>query len=283
MKRALVAGCGGLNGAYDAGVLSELGRQLGPTYFDAVYAASAGVFAAAFLVANQPNTIENTWRNLVDGTKAVNFANVFRGRAILDLEYLIEIFQNEKSRLDVEAIFASPVPLTLVVTDYATGIAQYVQPKRGTIFPLMIASAAMPVVHWPVRVGGGFYFDGGLSDPLPAAKAIADGYDHVVAVTNKPDGAYVGKRFNFSTFASGMLPHQTSHLIKTHKYRVMAVEQLMREDSRVTVIRPRESLPLRHILDTDKQRLNETVQRGIDDARLIIPKIREKLDRPGVS
>ena len=55
MKKALVVGSGGLNGAYSAGVVAELGRQLGPKHFDAVYASSVGVYAATFLVANQPD------------------------------------------------------------------------------------------------------------------------------------------------------------------------------------------------------------------------------------
>ena len=273
VKKALVVGSGGLNGAYSAGAVAELGRQLGPKYFDAVYASSVGVYAATFLVANQPDTYENTWRNLVDGKKLVNFGNVVHGRAILDLEYLAEIFQNEKSWLDTEAVFANQAP-TYAVTEYPSGKTRYVRPDRLNIFHLMSASSAMPFVHWPVEINGKLYVDGGLADPLPVQRALADGFDRVVAVTNKQSGVYVGKFYGFSKIASSMLPRHIAQLVKTYESRVRAAEEVISTDRRVIAIRPRRPLPLRHFIDTDKRRINEAVQMGIDDARAALQAIK---------
>lgn len=274
MRKALVVGSGGLNGAYGAGVIAELGRQLGPKYFDTVYASSVGVYAATFLVANQPDTIENTWRNLVNGKRLVNFGNVVRGRAILDLEYLAEIFQNEKSWLDTGAVFGTHVP-TYTVTEYLTGKTRYMRPNLQNLFQLMTASSAIPFIHWPVDIDGKLYIDGGLSDPLPVERALVDGYDRVVAVANKQDGTYVGKFYNLAKFTSTILPRHIAHLIKTYEDRVRTVEEVIDKDSRVVAIRPRRPLPLRHFIDTDKGRINEAVQMGVDDTRSALQAVKD--------
>ena len=96
VKKALVTGSGGLMGAYDAGVLVILGRELGADYFDSIYASSVGVFISTFFKSGQSDTIENTWRNLVHSKQLVNFTNPLRGKQVLDLEYLAEIFQDER-------------------------------------------------------------------------------------------------------------------------------------------------------------------------------------------
>lgn len=61
-KRILILGTGGLAGAYSAGFMAELGRKLGPNYFDEIYAYSVGSYIGTFYISKQPNTIENTWR-----------------------------------------------------------------------------------------------------------------------------------------------------------------------------------------------------------------------------
>lgn len=188
MKRALVVGGGGLAGAYGAGVVATLCRKLGHDYFDTVIASSVGVFAATFFAANQPSTIENTWRHLVDGRKLVNLFNPLFGREILDLEYLAEIFQNEKSALNVRRVFSSGVRIIYVLTQYPTGVVEHRIPTFDDIFDLMRASSALPLVHRPVLIDGRRYTDGGLSDSLPIGKALEENYDEIVAVYNKPRG-----------------------------------------------------------------------------------------------
>lgn len=266
MRKALAVGCGGLNGAYGAGAVAELGRQFGPRYFDAVYASSVGVYAAAFFVAGQPNTCENAWRNLVDGKKLVNFWNPIRGRAILDLEYLTEIFQDKRSYLDTRAVFIHNIPLIFTATEYSSGSARYLKPNSKNIFTLMTASTAVPFMHGPVKFEDMFYIDGGLSDPLPIAKACADGYEQIVAVSNKPAGTYVGKFHDFFRFVSTTLPPQIARLVETHKNRMRAMENLTKKDSRIVTIQPKRPLPLHHSLDTDKDRINEAITMGVEDA-----------------
>ena len=268
MRRALVVGMGGLRGGYDAGVVATLCRELGPDYFDAVFASSVGVFAATFFLANQPDTLERTWRNFVDGRKLVNFWNPLRRREVLDLEYLTGIFQNEISFLDVEKVFKASASLMYALTEYSSGKTVYRKPDRENLFECMQASAALPFAHRPVSIDNVRYVDGGLSCPLPVHKAIEDGYDEIIAVYNKPEGFYVEKRFRFfHPVASLFLPPSVAGLLTTYERKVREIEELISCNRHVTVIRPKTQIPLRSIRDTNKKRIHEAIDMGIIDAR----------------
>ncbi len=273
-KRALVVGLGGLYGAYDAGVLSELGRHLPRNYFDAVYACSAGVFAATFFVAGQPETIENTWRNLVCGRQLVNYLNPLRGRDILDIQYLTEIFQDQRSRLDTERAFHSPTKITYVLTDARNGRAVYRQPSTDNWSELMRATAAYPIVTKPVEIDGIVYRDGGLADPLPVQKALTDGYKEIVAVVNKERGAHVRRGHFFTELWRFFLPKPIRESLKSYRVRTKEIEGLLQSELRIPIIRPAKRLPSRHILDTNKKRLNLAIDAGISDAKEFIANLK---------
>lgn len=109
-RRALAVGGGGTCGSTIAGILYTFGKELGPDFFDAVYACSVGVYPSTFYIANQPTTINNTWRELVDGTKLVNPFNILIGRPVLKLEYLTRIFKSGISWLDTKAVLNGVTP-----------------------------------------------------------------------------------------------------------------------------------------------------------------------------
>src|SRR3989344_4456293 len=246
MRRALVVGMGGLRGGYDAGVVATLCRELGPDYFEVVFASSVGVFAATFFLANQPDSLESTWRNFVDGRKLVNFLNPLRRREVLDLEYLTGIFQNEISFLDVEKVFKVSASLMYALTEYSSGKTVYRKPDRKNLFECMRASAALPFAHRPVSIDNVRYIDGGLSCPLPIHKAIEEGFDEIIAVYNKPKGFYIGNRFKlFYPVGSLLLPSSIAGLLVAYERNIQEIEESLSRNRRVTIIRPKTQIPLR--------------------------------------
>ncbi len=267
-KRALVIGVGALRGAYDAGVAAELCRTLGAEHFDSFYGCSAGAYAAAFFIANQPGVIENVWRNHVYDGRLVNFLNPLWKRPMLDLEYMENLFQNGETRLCVEHITNASARLIIVVTRRDTGESVYVRPTKDMVLKLMNASSAVPFMHAPITIDHGIYIDGGLSDPLPFAKALTDGHDEVVVVYNKPKGFFVGSRYDtFSHLLAMSMPKHIAHLVRTLKLRFQEIEKELEQEPRLKVIRPKIQLPLKSILDTNKARLNACVDMGIADAQ----------------
>ena len=266
--RALVLGsCGPGNGAYLAGVTATLCTKLGPDYFNGLYGSSVGVYPITFYASNQPETIKNTWLNLSPGFKLINPLNPLRGKKILDLQYMIDIFQNEKSRLDVKKVFDYKKVLVYTLTDHNSGSAVYVEPNQENIFKYMIASAALPFVHGPVEIDGQKYIYGGLADPLPVVKALNDGWKEIVVVWHRPQNAAVTKTSHlFWNIISRFLPPHLSKLLRTSWKKIETIEGLMETDSRITIICPQKELPIKFTLDNRRSLWIKAFNLGEEDA-----------------
>lgn len=267
-KRALVLGTGALRGAYDAGVATTLCRELGHDFFDAIYGSSAGAYTATYFALNQPDDLENLWRNYLYGNRFINLLNPLYGYYIANLEYLAYLMQNGETTLHTENLSYITTRLRYVVTEQHTGRPIYIQPTQENVFDLNRASSAMPLVHPPVVLNGTSCIDGGLVDPLPFAKALEDGHDEVVVVYNKPKGFFVGNRYDTFSYLLAMgMPKQTAHLVRTLKFLLQEIERGLEQEPRLKIIRPKVQLPLKSILDTNKARLNACVDMGIADAK----------------
>lgn len=263
-KRALVGGSGGSWGAYEAAVFAELGRN--GEHFDAIYTSSASGFAAAYFGAGQPSKSEYVWRNLVTGSQLVNWTNRFRGREILDLEYLIDIFKGDPGRLDTEKLFASGVKIICAVSNAETGKVMYLTPSAQTIFQILIASAAVPLVHGQVRLPQGLCFDGGLIDPLPVIKAYEDGYREIVVVYNRSRDWQKDLGKNIMEKFAWFFPYPFP-LLKIRRKKMQEIEEFLYAHSEIAVIRPDTKLPPRHTFDFNHERINAAADIGIADAR----------------
>lgn len=266
-KRALVVGIGALRGAYDAGVLSVLFDTLGTDYFDTIYASSVGVFQSAFAIAGQADIGEKIWREKVHSRQLIRPWNPLLRRPILDLPYLIGVFQREETRLDTALVAASSTRLVYTVTELATGSSHYVTVNEENIFRTMMASAALPLLHPAVNLDGNKFVDGGLSDPLPIERAIADGHTEITVVYNKPKGFLIGNRFRKTArlIARGATKNLRQSIIGLDK-TYARIEELL-EQSSIQVIRPNIQLSLRSITDTNHQRLIQTIDQGRSDAK----------------
>lgn len=250
MKRALVLGSGGLSGAYDAGVAATLCRELKSGYFHSIYASSVGVYAAMFFAANQPDIIEEVWRNHVHGLQLVNPFNLWR-KPILGLSYLHKLFTKPPFMLDTRVIMNGTTRICFVATDCTLHRPTYFTPKQEEEILLFgRASAAVPFMHPSVEIQGRMYNDGCLTDLLPVQKALDDRHDGVIVISNKHPYHLRSLR--------NMRP---SYHKRWHR-----IEEVLGGDSRVKVIRPKSKLPGFLNFDSRKQRINQLVDLGISDA-----------------
>lgn len=273
MSTALVVGPGGLAGAYTGGVMAELGRHLKHDDFSAVYASSVGVYMAGFFLADQPDVIELTWREYVCGNQLVGFRKPLYNREWLDLEYLANILSDTTmpTTLDRKAVAENSTDFFCTLTDYKHGNPVYVQPDAQAMLPCMTASCAVPYLHSPVNIFGKRFVDGAIADPLPIDKAFADGADEVVVVHN---GLSLT---NFSHVlcagAAQFIPDPVGEQLKNHNAKLKKDKREMSNFANVTTISPPSSLPLWSFMDTNKKRLNQTIDMGIASARSALPKL----------
>lgn len=249
---ALILGPGGLYGGYGAGVASVLGRHI---KFDRFYGCSVGVFASTFSATEQFDVMLEVWRNHVHSKLLINFKNVVRGRNILDLEYLVGLFQKEPFLLDLKRLDQERSRLVHVLTEVKTGNAKYRHPSSHDVFNSMTASSAVPHIHPVVEIDGICYRDGALSNPYPIQRALADGFNRIIVVTNFPV-FYRSKLLYFSKLAR-----------KVHKKSIEEIMSILdlAEQHDIRLLRPEYSV-IRNEVDTHKERINQTIDIGIEDA-----------------
>lgn len=267
MKKALVVGSGSIRGAYDAAALTVLFDALGADYFDTVYATSVGVFQSTFGVAGQARVGEYIWSNCIHSAQLIKPWNPLLRRPILDLPYLINVFQRPNTYLDRMAVMRSRTKLLYTLTNETTGDPRYVVVNDENMFTTMKASSALLHAHPPVEFEGDKYVDGALSDPLPIQKAISDGHEEITVVYNKPKGFLVGDRYKKTAtlMAIGQTPPIKKRLCDL-PIQYERIETILQKDRRIRIIRPTTQLPLHAITDTNKQRMQATIAQGRNDA-----------------
>ncbi|MEA3201837.1 MAG: hypothetical protein QOE90_3265 [Thermoplasmata archaeon] len=176
-----------MRGAYAAGAI--MGLQQAGERFDAVYASSSGACSAAYFAAQQAEGLR-IWQEHLDGTKLIALRNLARGRPLLDLGYLVDEVFGRRVPLDLDAMRRAPHPTWVTVTHARTGEAEHRDLRREKA-PLetLRASAALPLAYGrSVRLGRERYVDGGLADPIPLRRALADGADEATVVLTRPRG-----------------------------------------------------------------------------------------------
>lgn len=271
-KRCLVLCGGGLKGAYGAGASATLCRHLGSSYFDEIRVASVGVFAGTFYIANQPDVIEDVWRNHVSGNKLFNIwhpVSLTNPKWFLDVDYLIDLFQKERSnRLDIDAFLSSSTKLVVPLTSRQTGETSYSSPTNSDeIFSFMRAASAVPFTYRCEKMGQECYIDGGLFDPIPLPENLDD-YESVLLVSNKPiDARFEGMLSNsFFKVLFALSPYYLN-LVTSYRDKVAFIEKTMSHESNISLIAPQHPLPIKNMFDTRKTVINESFSMGEEDAR----------------
>jgi predicted patatin/cPLA2 family phospholipase len=261
-KKALVLSGGSLRGAFQGGATSVLIEKLGPTHFDKIFASSVGTCHAPYYPANQSSELRDIWYNHVGGGKLINWGNAFRrGKNILDLEYLMNVFQNGQTRLDTDSAFSNGVAMTFTVTNKSTGEVEYMVPDANNVFLLMTASCSLPIGHSPVNINGGSYIDGSISDYTPVFKALEEGHEEVVVITNSPL-SYRGNKIA-NVLKTAKLGRKRGRNMEAQKRGTNLVSEW---DDRVKVIQPSEVLPVRYYWSDEISKLRDTFDIGLNAA-----------------
>lgn len=190
MKTGLVVEGGGMKCAYSAGVL-DVFLDEGLT-FDYCIGVSAGAANSASFLAGQRERNMRYYTQHVSDPKYISFGNFLRTGSLFGLQYIYGDLSNEggKDPLDYDAYHNNPTETYLAATDAMTGEARYFNKNeisRNSYQPIM-ASCALPVGCRPVSYEGHVYYDGGISDSIPAAHALAHGCDRLVILFSKPQG-----------------------------------------------------------------------------------------------
>ncbi|WP_446224557.1 patatin-like phospholipase family protein [Nocardia sp. IBHARD005] len=188
-RLALVIEGGGSRGVYSSGMVQAL-EELGLSkVFDAVYGTSAGAINGAWLLCGRAATGMRSWTDPAIMRRVVDPVRIFRGRPVFDLHYLVHRVYDGIEPMDFPAILANPTTFHPIATDIRTGqsvdLGPYITDKQ-TLMTALRASAGLPLLAGPpVALGGGNYFDGGLTETVPIRTAVAAGITHALVLRTR--------------------------------------------------------------------------------------------------
>lgn len=179
---AFVFSGGGNGGAAQVGMVRAL-LEAGIVP-DVVVGCSVGALNAAFMAVSptldRATELEDVWRfvgrgMVFSGTRRTVARNVIRRQDHLyepdGLRALIG------GSLGLADLGDGEIPIHVVTTDLGTGAPAWW--TGGDPVDILSASACLPGVFPPVRLGDSLHVDGGVLDPVPVARAVALGAQRV--------------------------------------------------------------------------------------------------------
>ena len=277
-KTALVLEGGAMRGMYTAAVLDVLMDE--GIEVDAIYATSAGVlFGVNYLSGQKGRAIrynkrfsrDKRYMGLYSLVTSGNIIN--RDFAFYEVPFTLDVF-------DDEAYKKSKTKMVATVTNVQTGGVEYME--IGSVLEQMEvlrAASAMPFVSHMVELDGQLYLDGGLSDSIPLKKCQEDGYERIVVVETRPKGYRKGKT---NPIAAKVFYSKYPNLVETINNRYKAYNAILQEieeldaKGEIVLVRPTKDLKLGRI-ESNPDRLQETYDLGIEDAKSLLPRIKTYL------
>jgi len=187
MKTGLVLEGGALRTIYSAGVCDALLDHNIPLP-DYVVGVSAGIAYGVSYLSQQKRRNLKLVTTYANDPRYMSKRNLLdpRNKAYFGLKFVYETIPNQLLPFDYDAFEAYPGTVEAVVTNLATGQAEYhAVPRRDCPNQQLIASCALPLLFPSIELDGQPYMDGGCADPIPWKRAIDAGCDRVVVVLTR--------------------------------------------------------------------------------------------------
>ena len=274
---------GGLRGIYGAGVMDyclDHGIRFG--YGIGVSAGSANIisYAAGQRGRNYHYFIDYSFRK-----EYMSVGNFLKKRCYLDMDYIYgTLYRKDGERpLDYPAVAASDMRLYVVATSALTGEPVYFTKEdlSQDRYDIIKASCSIPIVNRPYPVDGVPFYDGGISDPIPFRKALADGCSRVVVILTRPteEKRKEGPARLFSHALRREFPQAADRVcrrLELYRQQLEDLEQCRRQ-GRALVIAPETIYGMKTLTKDRKilQRLYDDGYRAAEQIETFIPKTEE--------
>lgn len=179
---------GGMRGIFGAGVTDCLLDE--KVYLPYCIGVSAGSANLISYIAKQRGRNYRFYTRYAMRPEYMSLQNFLKKRSYFDLDYVYGTLSvtGGEDPVDYDAFFNAGQTLITVATRADDGRPQYFTNAdfhTDDLSPLK-GSCAIPGVCKPYKVGDSLYFDGGVADPVPVEKALADGCDRLLVVLTKP-------------------------------------------------------------------------------------------------
>ncbi len=183
----IVPGClvlegGGWRGLYTIGLLDRFMQE--DVNLRTTIGVSAGALSGMCYLAGQIGLgvrIDLKYRH---DPKYVGLGALKRDHGITGFSYMYEHIINELG-LDKKRLMSTPRRLVVVAANMETGQAEYFEKGKCNLSAAIRASASVPFLSRPGRIGGVPYLDGGCAEKIPYEWAKNCGEEKIVVVKTR--------------------------------------------------------------------------------------------------
>lgn len=186
-QAGLVLEGGALKGVYTAGVIDfflDKGIE-----FSSVYGVSAGACSMCSYLSKQRGRALDVSIDYLDSKRYCSVESLLFTGDLFNVDTCYHLIPDYLHPYDYETFDRYEGRAFSVATDIQTGRPEYfrIRDMKKDIDKIR-ASASMPLVSRNVKIDGGLYLDGGISDSIPVQKSIIDGNRKNVVVMTKEVG-----------------------------------------------------------------------------------------------
>lgn len=176
---------GAFRGVYTSGVLDCLMEN--DINMSCTLGVSAGALVGAQYITGQIGRSARFNLTYRHHPRYVGIGAYRRNKGIIGFDYMFNEL-NEVEPLLEEKLYDPKRRFVVVATNVDTGEADYFEAgKCEDIFQVIRASASMPFMSRPVKVGEHGYLDGGIADKVPYGWALKEGYEKIIVIKTRED------------------------------------------------------------------------------------------------
>ncbi len=251
-------------------------------HFPYVIGVSAGITDGFSYVSRQKKRNLDILMNHRHDKRYVGMRNYLSDRSLFGLKFAYETIPNEIYPFDWKTFLESPTTIKVGVTNVHTGKCEYLDGKQlDKQCTMLKATCAIPFAFPVITLDGKQYYDGGICDPIPVKKAMADGHEKLLIVLTRPQ-EYRKSLSRSNVIASRLLKKKYPALVKPlltrHDYyneTVRYCEQLEKEGKAI-ILRPTSDIQI-DSFEKDLNKIKRIYDYGYDETVKRIDEIRELL------
>ena len=276
--RGLVLEGGTFRPIFSAGIMDAMLEE--NIEFDYIIGVSAGITDGVSFVSKQKKRNYDVLVNLRHDKRYIGLKNYLSDKSLFGIKFAYEELPSKLYPFDWETYKNSPMKVRIGVSNAVTGKPEYLDGKKmDKKCDMLKATCALPMIFPVIKVGDGEYYDGGITDSIPAAKALEDGCDKLLIVLTRPKG-YEKKLSKANILAAKILQKKYPKLSeailnrpKMYNEQVRYCEQLEKEGKAI-ILRPSKAY-LIESFEKDIDKIKMMYNHGYRMAKKNMERIRE--------
>ena len=279
MKTALIMEGGAMRGMFTCGVMDVL-MENGVTFDGAAGISAGAVFGCNFKSGQIGRPIRYNKKYCRD-PRYCSIRSLIRTGDLYGADFCYRELPDVLDPFDREAFARNPMAFYVGATDVETGKCVFHLCTDGgqTDMFWFRASASMPIVSRPVRIGGRSYLDGGIADAVPYAYMEQKGYNRNVIVLTQPKGYRKKQEASpLMILFLRRIPKIREAMEHRHEMYNRQMDDLDRMETEKTalIIRPPEDLKIGHT-EKNPDELERVYRIGRKEAERRLQEIRQWL------